>query len=144
MRKRTKRKVRKFFRFILLILVVVIALYIFVFKPGNPFTTNINLGDSVIHSKFEIRKITFLSMKEFLKVPAKLDSITYDEKKSSHERREWAKIYHKKSSDVIIMYIKYKTYKDASKKDYENNHLYKVSWVFVKENNKWVFKSNIK
>ena len=141
MRKRTKRKVRKFFRIIFLALVVLIALYIFVFKPGNPFTTNINLGDSEVHSKFEIRKIALLSMKEFLKVPAKLDGITFNEDRSAHERREWAKIYHKNPNDVIVMYMKFTTYKDAEKKDYQNNQKYRTSWVFVKDKKRWIFKS---
>ena len=141
MRKRTKRKVHKFFRIVLLVIAIILALYIFLFKPGNPFTTNINLKESTVHSKFELRKIAFLSMKEFLKVPAKLEGITFDENKSSHERSEWAKIYHKHPNDVIVIYIKYKTYKDADKKDYKNNMKYKTSWVWVKEKNKWVFKS---
>lgn len=141
MRKRTKRKIRKFFRYVIFLLIIIVVLIIFLIRPGNPFTMDINLGDSKDYSKFEIRRVTFLTMKEFLKVPGKMNSITYNEKKSSHERGEWAKIYHKNKDEVMVFYIDYTTYKDASKKDYKNNHNYKASWVFVKDNKKWVFKS---
>ena len=144
MRKRTKRKVRKFFGIILLFIITFIVLIVILFKPGNPFTTNIKLQDSKDYSKFELRKVTLLSMKEFLNVPAKLNGITYNENKSSHEREEWAKIYNVDKNKVIVLYIKYKTYSDAEKKDYKNNYTYKTSWVFVKEKKGWVLRSKIK
>ncbi len=144
MRKRTKGKIRIFFGIILLFIVTFIIIIIILFKPGDPFTTNINLGDSKDFTKLELSKVTLISMKEFLSVPAKLNGITYDEKKSSHEREEWAKIYNVDKSKVIVIYIKYTTYKDAEKKDYKNNQKYKTSWVFVKEKNGLVLRSKIK
>lgn len=141
MRKRTKRKVKKILRWIILLILIFLAIVVFIIKPGNPFTTNIKLNDSKTFSKFELRRVTLLSMKEFLKVPGRLKGITYDEKKNKHERLEWAKIYNKDKDDIVVLYIHYKTYKDASKKNYKNNYDYKASWVFVKNGKKWVFKS---
>lgn len=143
MRKRTKKKIKKFFRFVIFLLLIFICLIIFVIKPGNPFG-DIKIKDSDTFSKFETRRVTLLAMKEFLSYPAKLNKLTYDEKKTSHEREEWAKIYNTSEDKLMVFKIKYTTYKDTSKKDFEKNKTYDAIWVFQKDDNKWVFKTRKK
>ena len=70
-----KKKIRKFFRFVIFLLLIFICLIIFVIKPGNPFG-DIKIKDSDTFSKFETRRVTILAMKEFLSYPAKLNRLT--------------------------------------------------------------------
>ena len=144
MRKRTKKKVKKFFWFLIFVLLAFVCVVVFVIKPGNPLKADIDLGDSKLYSNFEIRKATFVAFKEFLSYPATLNKITYDEEKSNNERYEWAKIYDSDPDDILVLYMEYTSYKDANKKGLEKNKKYKTSWVFEKDGKWWIFKSKNK
>ncbi len=136
MRRRKRKNNKKKIFNIFLVIIIILIILIIIIKPGNILTKDINIGNSKNYSKFELGKVTINSLFEFLKMNGKLNSITYNEKKSSHEKEEWARIYNVDKNKVIVLYIDYN--------DYKNNKNYKPHWVYVKEKNGWVLRSKIK